>query len=53
MELGLALGLNWEFYTSVGKGLKLRVGKFWGLITTFVEVAAEKLIGRNFLLPLS
>ena len=35
----------------MGKGLKLRVGKFWGLITTFVEVAAEKLIGRNFLLP--
>ena len=33
-----------EFYTSVAKGLKLKVSKFCGLIYTFVEVAGEKLV---------
>ena len=32
-----------KFYTSVAKGLKLKVRKFWGLIRTFVEVTGGKL----------
>ena len=48
-NLGLALGLNLKFYTSVAKGLKLKVRKFLGLIPTFVEVTGEKLVGWEFL----
>ena len=33
-----------KFYTSVAKGLKLIVKKFWELIPTFVEVTGEKLV---------
>ena len=33
------------FYTSVTKVLKLKLGKFKGLIPTFVEVRGEKLAG--------
>ena len=40
-NLGLALGTNLKFYTSVTKGLKLKVRKFWGLIPTFVQVKDE------------
>ena len=47
-NLGLALGTNLKFYTSVAKGLKLKVKKFWGLISTFVEVTGEKLVGGPF-----
>ena len=36
-NLRLALGTNLKFYTSLLKGLKLKVRKFWGLIPTFVE----------------
>ena len=42
-NLGLALGINLKFYTSLPKGLKLKVRKFLGLILTFVEVTGEKL----------
>ena len=42
-NLGLTLGTNLKFYTSLSKGLKLKVSKFWGLILTFVEVTGEKL----------
>ena len=49
-NLGLALGTNLKFYTSVAKGLKLKVRKFWGLIPTFVEVTWEKPIIINNLL---
>ena len=31
--------------TSVAKGLKIKVIKFWGLILTFAEVKEEKLVG--------
>ena len=31
-NLGLALGINLKFYTSLPKGSKLKVRKFWGLI---------------------
>ena len=43
-NLGLAVGANLTFYTSLWKGLKLKVKKFWGLIPTFVEVTGEKLV---------
>ena len=41
---GLALDTGLKFYTSVVKGLKLKVRKFQGLIPTFVEVTGEKLV---------
>ena len=47
-NLGLALGANLKFYTSVTKGSKLKVTKCWGLILTFVEVPGEKLVGGLF-----
>ena len=50
-NLGLALVTNLKFYTSLSKGLKLRVRRFWGLIPTFVEVTGEKLVEGAFPLP--
>ena len=44
-NLGLTLDTNLKCYTSVAKGLKLKVRRFWGLIPTFVEVTVEKLVG--------
>ena len=50
--LGLALGTNLKFYTSVAIVLKLHVKIFLGLIPTFVEVTGEKLVGGGvFLTP--
>ena len=43
--------MNVKFYASVAKGLKLKVWKFWGLISTIVEVTGEKLVGRPFWSP--
>ena len=43
--------MNFKFYTSVEKGLKLKVRKFYGLIPTFVEVTGEKLVGGPFWPP--
>ena len=40
--------MSLRFYTSVAKGLKLKVRKFWGLIRTFVEVTGGKLVGSLF-----
>ena len=51
-NLGVALGTNLKFYTSVEKGLKLKVRKSWGLIPTFAEVTVEKPVGRTFLPPI-
>ena len=48
-NLGLALGTNLKFCTSVAKGLKLEVRKFWGPNLTFVEVTGEKLIAPPIL----
>ena len=48
-NLGLALGTNLNFCTSVAKGLKLKVRKFWGPNPTFVEVTGKKLVGAAFL----
>ena len=47
----LVLDMNLQFYTSVAKGLKLKVRKFWGLIPTFTEVTEEKLVVRAILPP--
>ena len=47
----MALGLALKFYTSVVKGLKLKVQMFLGLIPTFVEVTRGKLVGVVFLPP--
>ena len=37
--------MPFKFYTSVAKGLKLKVRKVKGLIAKFVEVTWEKLVG--------
>ena len=50
-NLGLALGMALNIYTSVGKGLKLKVRKFWELIHAFVEVTGEKLVEGVFAPP--
>ena len=50
-NLGLVLGTNLKFYTSVGKVLKLKVRKFWELIPTFVEVTGEKPVGGGLFAP--
>ena len=50
-NLGLALGMTLKLYNNVAKGSKLKVGKFWGLIPTSVEVRGEKLVGGVFTLP--
>ena len=50
-NLGLVLGINLKFYTSVGKGLELKVRNFGGLVPTSVEVTGEKLVGGFFVLP--
>ena len=41
----LALGIALKFYTSVAKGLKLKVRKICGLIFAFEEVRGEKMVG--------
>ena len=48
-NLGLALDTHLKFCTSVAKGLKLKVRKFWGPNLTFAEVTGEKLVGGAFL----
>ena len=46
-NLGLALGMALKFYTSVAKGLKLKVTNFGGIIPMFLEVTGEQLVGEN------
>ena len=41
----LALGTNLNIYTSLAKGLKIKVRNGGGLSPTFVEVTREKLVG--------
>ena len=50
-NLGPTIGTNLKFYTSVAKGLKLKVRKFLGLILTFLEGTGEKLVGKGLLAP--
>ena len=47
-NLGLALGITLNYYTSVAKGLKLKDRNFWGLILSLVEVTGENLVGGLF-----
>ena len=44
-NLGLTQGIALKFNSSVAKRSKLKLGKFWVLIGTFVEVTREKLVG--------
>ena len=44
-NLGIALGRNLKFYTSVAKGVKLKVREFLGLIPTFAEVTEKNPVG--------
>ena len=44
-NLRMALDMTSKFYTSVAKELKLKVRRFWGLISTFAKVTGEKLVG--------
>ena len=50
-NLGRALGIALKFYTSVAKELKLKLTKFCGLITRFVDNTGEKLVGGPFCTP--
>ena len=50
-NLGLTLGMAMKFYTSVGKGLKLKVTKSLGLIPTFAEITEEILVGGFLACP--
>ena len=43
--MGLELGMALKFYNSVVKELKLKVRKFWELITIFAKVTGETLVG--------
>ena len=47
-NLGLAPGSNLKFYTSLAKGLKLKVEKFLGLILMFGEVTGAKLAKKEY-----
>ena len=49
-NLELALDVALKFFSSVGKGLKLKVRIFWWLIFTFVEVAGENTDKESFYL---
>ena len=46
-NLGLVLGTNLKFYTSLSKWLKLEVRKVLELISMFVEDTGEKLVGEG------
>ena len=48
-NLRLTLDMTLKFYTSVAKGLKLKVRQFLGISPTFVKVAGEKLVGGGAL----
>ena len=45
-NLGLTQGIALTFYTSVAKGLKLKVRKFRRLIRTFAEVTGKNILNR-------
>ena len=46
MKVVVAIPL--KFYTSVGKGIKLKDKKFFRLIATFIDVTGRKLVGWSF-----
>ena len=46
-NLGLALGMVFNLYARVAKGLKVNFRKFGVLIATFAEVTAKKKTGKG------
>ena len=50
-DLGPAVGMALRFYSSMVKGLKLEVRKFWRLNLAFVGVSVEKLVEYFASLP--
>ena len=48
-NLRLTLDMTLKFYTSVAKGLKLKVRQFLGISPAFVKVAGDKLVGGGAL----
>ena len=50
-SFGMVLGMASKFYNCVGKMLKLKVRKLWGLLPTFVEITGEKQEWGVFLPP--
>ena len=48
-NIRLALGMNFKFYNSVAKGLKIKIRNFFELNPTFAEVTGKKLVGGAFL----
>ena len=51
--MGMTLGINFKDYTSVVKGLKLKVSKFCWLVLIFVEFTGAKLVERYFCVSLA
>ena len=47
INLGLGIGMTWTFYTSVSKGLKVKVRKFWELSPTFLEVKKKMIVRKS------
>ena len=47
-NLTLTLSFALKFYTSLAKRLQLKVRKFLGLLSMFVEVKGEELVGGFF-----
>ena len=43
----LTIGVDLKFYSSVAKGLRLKVRMFWGLIPRFEKIAVEKMEGTG------
>ena len=50
-NLGLEVGMDLKFYTSVALGFKLKDRKICGLILKFVEFIEEELVRGPFLAP--
>ena len=50
-NFGLAPGTNLKFYTSVARGSKLKIRKFWELIPAFVEVTGKRLVRGGLFSP--
>ena len=48
VNLGLARAAHLKLYTTVEKWLQLKVKKFWGLNSTFVEVTGGELVGGRW-----
>ena len=52
-QFGTGTRYDLKILHQCGKSVKLKVRKFWRLRPTFVEVTGKKLVGGDFLLPLT